>query len=368
MTLLTSLPSISTENLNKRASVRYQKLCQLIISLGILNIAHVANAGLLVDDPSWQAVTRATGVSAYPITVDSSGDVYFVTGTSYSDKLEEVTTSGAINVITPATGAVVGTVANLEFGFGGNLYAPVGAPGYEPRGIEEFSLPGGTTSMLWNSDLQSGDAGMAFDPSKQLMYVSVNQTGQIMAVNAVGNATVVASPPTGGFGLALESNGNLLLMSGGGQLYNINPTSNSVTPTINLGALIPDASQFKSMDIDPLNGKIFFSVEMTASTTTRDLYSINPDGTGLNLIAQGGAGTGVDGPLQIKFGAAGDGSGNTSLYLDMNESQQIIELRNVNVPEPSSIVLLLFGSLGIFSLLGVQGYRKSRLGSYENRA
>ena len=55
-----------------------------------------ARADLTIYQPGLSPVLRGSGFQSFPLAIDSSGDVYTVTGTSPSDQLLEITTSGQV--------------------------------------------------------------------------------------------------------------------------------------------------------------------------------------------------------------------------------------------------------------------------------
>ena len=73
--------------------------------------------------PDLVPVLRGSGFQSFPLAIDSSGDVYTVTGTSPSDQLLEITTSGQVLTLNSFVGGIIGTAGKLDFGFGGNLFA-----------------------------------------------------------------------------------------------------------------------------------------------------------------------------------------------------------------------------------------------------
>jgi hypothetical protein len=291
-------------------------------------------SGLIVYDNHFTAVTRATGVSPYPLTVDASGAVYLITGTSPADALLKVGVNGSIDTVNPAVNAIIGTTASLRFGFGGQLFAN------QDGGIRQFDPVSGAASTFWSNPQASADGALAFDAARQVMYVSdmVNGVQGIYALSASAAVTPIFAH-LGGY-LAVEKSGDILLFDSSGDLSRIDPVTHTHTDIANFAPIIPNWRRFKSMSLDPNSGEVYFTVELNESPTARDLYRVGVDGTGLTLVAAGGAAAGVDGPLQVMVGSSGDGSGRTSVYLGMNESQELIELRPAaSAPEPNSFPL-----------------------------
>jgi hypothetical protein len=305
----------------------------LMSAIVVLGGQTSVNAGLTLYEPGLTPVLRASGFQAYPLAIDSSGDVYTVTGTSPSDQLLEVTTSGQVNTINTAVGGVIGTNAKLAFGFGGNLFATA------QGGIIEFSLSTGSGSFFYSGN-QDGDAALAYDAKNQLLWVT-NSGGinNLIALNSSGNVVETISTPLGGYGLALDKAGNLICISDNAIIYSINPNTQAVTQIANLTSVLPN-TEARSLAIDPNTGDIYFSVQPGFNEppdAASGLYEISPDGTGLSLIA-----TGFNG--QMAFGASSAGNGQTSIYLGDPNDYQLYEVQS-SVPEPSSLMIAVAGAL-----------------------
>jgi len=107
---------------------------------------------------------------------------------------------------------------------------------------------------------------------------------------------------------------------------------------------LPNAN-IRSMAIDPNTGNLYFTNQFSSPNHTSigpldGLYSLNPNGTNLTLVANGFTG-------QEAFGASSLGNGKTSIYLGDPNNYQLFELQSV--PEPSS---LLIGATGALVLIG----------------
>ena len=124
-------------------------LPRLIISaLVLVATTSAVGAPLIVHDGGWTEVVRATGYPVFPLTVASDGSVYFVTGTAPGDHLHRVNTDGSVDTLY-STGGVIGTVADLEIAFGGDLFANDGSP----RGVRRFGIESPSNTTFWASPL-----------------------------------------------------------------------------------------------------------------------------------------------------------------------------------------------------------------------
>lgn len=238
----------------------------------ILTASMNAQADLTLYVPDLTPVLRGSGFQSFPLAIDSKGDVFTVTGTSPSDQLLEVTTSGQVLTINAAVGVDIGTNGKLDFGFGGNLYAT------SYGGVVQFSPSSGSSSMFYSNGSASGDAGMVFDPNRQVLWVSGVGSNTI-GLNSSGNV-VETIPSFGGYGLALNGAGNLIAMGGTGIIESANPNTLAVTQIADLSSVLPLA-RIRSMAIDPNTGVLYFtnqfsgpgpsvgiSMDFTASTLT----------------------------------------------------------------------------------------------------
>jgi hypothetical protein len=318
--------------------------CVTGVILALAASSYVEAGGLKIYVPGLAPVLRGSGFQSFPLAIDSSGDVFTVTGTSPSDQLLEITTSGQVLTVNSAVGGVVGTAGKLAFGFGGDLYST------SVGGVIQFSVPSGAASMFYSNGSASGDAGMVFDQSRQILWVT-NVGNSIVGLNSSGNV-VDTIPIAGGFyGLALDKSGNLVVMSGQGIIDSINPNTQAITQLANLTSVLPNAN-IRSMAIDPSTGDLYFTNQFSSpdhvSVGPLDgLYRLNPDGTDLTLVANGFTG-------QEVFGASSLGNGKTSIYLGDPNNFQLFELQSV--PEPSSLVI---GATGALVLLGYGSWRAS---------
>ena len=266
----------------------------VLIVIGSTN----GKAGLTIYVPDLNPVLRGSGFQSFPLAIDSKGDVFTVTGTSPSDQLLEVTTSGQVLTINAAVGVDIGTNGKLDFAFGGNLYAT------SYGGVVQFSPSSGSSSMFYSNGSASGDAGMVFDPTRQILWVSSVGSNTI-GLNSSGNV-VETIPSFGGYGLALDKSGNLVAMTGNGVIDSANPNTLAVTQIADLSSVLPDAN-IRSLAIDPNTGNLFFTNQFSGPNHTSigpldGLYSINPNGTNLTLVANGFTG-------QEAFGEAVLGTG-----------------------------------------------------------
>jgi hypothetical protein len=312
----------------------------VVILAGSMN----AVADLTLYVPDLTPVLRGSGFQSYPLAIDSKGDIFTVTGTSPSDKLLEITTSGQVLTINAAVGVDIGTNGKLDFGFGGNLYAT------SYGGVVQFSPSSGSSSMFYSNGSASGDAGMVFDPTRQILWVS-GVGDNTIGLNSSGNV-VETIHSFGGYGLALNSAGNLIAMGGTGIIEIANPNTLAITQVADLSSVLPNAN-IRSLAIDPKDGDLCFTNQFTGpngSVGALDgLYRLNPDGTNLTLIANGFTG-------QEAFGASSAGNGATSIYLGDPNNYQLFEVQSV--PEPSSLVI---GATGALVLIGYSCWRHFRV-------
>jgi hypothetical protein len=315
----------------------------------LILVSHMFAGELALYDSGWTEVLRATGQPVYPLTVDGSGSIYYSTGTSPFDQIRRLNVDGSVDLVATTVG-VVGTVADLEFGFGGDLFANQGFPG----GVRRYNISDGSSSLFWSSALGSPDAGLAFDSSRNKLFVSA--VGQIVALDSSGVASVAAIARQNAgpdLGLALEPTGTLLSIGGDGIIARTDPDTGSYTQLVDLRSQIQNWQQFKSIDVNRESGEVIFSVNLISSPTLRQLWKMNPDGTGLSLVAEGIQANGIDGPLNVGWGRSGDGTGSWSIFLGLNEAQKIIELR----PAASVLASTIDLRLDDFGPSGVLGYR-----------
>jgi len=245
-----------------------------------------------------------------------------------------------------AVGVVIGTNGKLDFGFGGNLFATSNS------GVTEFFPSTGSSSTFYSNGSASGDGGMVFDATRQILWVS-NVGNNIIGLNSSGNVVETISTPYGGYGLALDRSGNLIIMSGNAVIDSINPTTQAITQIANLTSFLPGA-KIRSMATDPNTGNIYFTNQFTGSNggvgPLDGLYRLNPNGTGLTLVANGFTG-------QEAFGASSLGNGQTSIYLGDPNNYQLFELQTA-VPELSTLVT---SSVGAFIMMCYGCWRRSRV-------
>jgi hypothetical protein len=321
-------------------SARRLMLGAVLIVAGSAN----AKADLNIFAPDLVPVLRGSGFQSFPLAIDSTGNVFTVTGTSPSDQLLEVTTAGQVLTLNSYVGGVIGTHGKLDFGFGGNLFATSNG------GVIEFSPSSGASRMFYSNGSADGDAGMVFDSARQILWVT-NVGNNIVGLNSSGNV-VETIPTIGGFyGLAEDRSGILIAITGQGIVDSINPNTHAITQVADLSSVLPHAN-IRSMAIDPNTGNLFFSNQFSGPNGTVSafdgLYSLNPDGSNLTLIANGFTG-------QEAFGASSLGNGLTSMYLGDPNNYQLFELQSV--PELSSLAI---GATGALALIGYACLRRAR--------
>jgi DNA-binding beta-propeller fold protein YncE len=258
----------------------------------------------------------------------------------------EVTASGQVRTLNSFVGGVIGTHAKLAFGFGGNLFAT------SQGAILEFSPITGARQVFY-SGFQDGDAGLAYDSSRQVLWVSNSgpTSNDIIALDSTGAIVeTIHNASYGGYGMALDHAGNLVLITASGLIERINPETQAVTQIANLTSVLPQAN-IRSLAIDPKNGDLYFAEQYSGPigsyVAMNGLYRIDPDGTDLTRLISGFNG-------QMAFGASSGGDGRLSIYLGDPDHDQLFEVRSV--PEPSSVVIT---TIGIISCLSVSR-RRSR--------
>ncbi|WP_339907205.1 PEP-CTERM sorting domain-containing protein [Symmachiella dynata] len=314
-----------------------------IAGLISLSLATSAQAGLVLHDSGYEHFLRSN-FQAFPIAVDSSGLIHVVTSTSTSADLRRVNLNNSVTTLNSSVGAIIGINADLEFGFGGDLFA--NAQG----AIRRFSMPGGAGSNFVTGSM-SHTGGLAYDPISGLLWVTygVGNDTFIESYNSSGTMidffsyVGVGSPN----GLTADSSGDLLLIN-----YDENAGIRRIDTGTGTAQLLTD---FSSSTLSPVNGivtdnagDIFFTGDLNGGT---GVYRVDSTGSNLNLIASNP----ISG-FNIAIGPSGDGSGTQSIYLTSPHVHEINELRPVAVPEPSSIVLLGVGGIALVAA----GWRRKR--------
>jgi hypothetical protein len=312
-----------------------------IVLIGTFALTNSASAAVTVVDPGYSLVFRSTSVQGFPITVDSAGNVYTVTGTSIDDSLVKIAPNGAPIVLNGAVNHVVGVFADLKFGFGGNLFANCGVNGYpSPQGVVQFNTVTGAASDFYTYSLGYADGGLAFNSSTQTLYLSNEQDPALTALNSSGQPTQVLSYLTGDVaGMDIENNGDILAMDRvTGDVIQVNPVTQTQQTLVDLSQLLPNQT-FDKIAVDPANGDIFFDSNTNDANKEGFLYRLNPDGSNLTEIAYDV--NSASGLIGLAVGASGDGSGAMSVYVTDPGTTQILEIRPVPEPAFGSAVLML---------------------------
>ena len=309
------------------------------VSFSVAYFFLVANlqAGLMVHDSRFVGSLRAS-TPTFPIQVDSVGNIYTVTSTAPNAELRRINTDNTVDSLT-AVNAVIGVLADLEFGFNGDLFANATAH------VRRFSGPSFSSAPFGPFNVITPDGGLAFDSANQIMWATGGN--DLFGLNSSGSIVDTISGITigGPSGLTIESSGDLLLLTRGGgngayvpEIQRINPTTHATQQLIDLSSL---NLFMRGIDVSR-TGEIFFSA---GNQTTGEgfIYSVQSDGSNLTLIAS------HDGAQfsGIALGNSSDGSGRESIYFSA-DNQEIYELMNTAVPEPSTNILLLAGLLPFF--------------------
>ena len=298
------------------------RLAPVVFCIAVMHTA-VLSAALTIHDPRFVAEQRlASGPQAFPITVGSDSSIYGVTGTSTSDALVRINTDNSVTTLNSSVGRVVGVIADLEVGFGGDLFANFGLN--DTHGVVRFDNATGTASTFYSAASFNADGGLAFDAAHSLLYLqSQLPNAPLIALDSSGNATTVVASLGEGRGLALESTGTIITI-GSTDIRRVDPTTHAVSSILDISSTLPG---FLLRSVDVLStGEIVFSAE-NGSAATRELYSIGPNGGPLNLIATDTSW----GPLGIKDGVSRDGLGE-SLYFSNPNTFEVYELRFTAVP------------------------------------
>lgn len=279
----------------------------------------------------------------FPIAVDSTGTVFGVQDTTLGARLQRVLPDGSAASF-GSTNEVVGTAADMVFGFGGDLFANAGFTGAYSDGVVRIDRNTGIGSMFWTSaqDQAFADGGLVFDSAHSILYSMSLPSASLFAINAAGNATVVMSNVASNvMGLTQDKAGHLLAMTISGELYQIDPIAKTSSLLVDLGDSISGVFQFRSLAFDPDLQEIWFTTEEGTTGTQRSLYKMSNDATSLSLVATG------NNLLNVAVGGRSDGMPGSAIYVSSpitaGGSNELFELRRMDaadVPEPTSLLII----------------------------
>lgn len=332
-----------------------------------------ARPAIQMHDASYTAVLRNNTLRMFPIAVDSVGTVYGVQNTNLSARLQRVLPDGSAASF-GSTNEVVGTAADMEFGFGGDLFANAGFQGGFSDGVVRIDRNTGIGSMFWTSpqDQAFADGGLVFDAAHSTLYSMSLPSASLFAINAAGNATVVMSNVASNvMGMAQDNAGQLLALTISGEVYRIDPIARTSSLLMDLGDSISGVFQFRSLAFEPDLQEIWFTTEEGTTGTKRSLYKMSHDGTSLSLVATG------NNLLNVAIGGRSDGVMGSAVYVSSpitaGGSNELFELRRIDsaeVPEPSSALIFafLFGMAAAVGVLRKKRLRAWRCRSYAARA
>ncbi len=319
----------------------------MVLSLaGIATAGSIAAGDLIVVDrgngtlddvnPTTGASTViATGFSnPQGVVINSQGTIFVSDiGTHTIDEVNP--TSG---IVTTYSGGGVGSGTALDrpfemaFSASGTLYVADGQANSASTNVIAIASNGnrvvvagnnGSTTNVFAQSL----AGLTINPASGNLYVSTASGHTIYQVTPGGVVTTVYSNttlPAEPQGLALKA-GQILFANGG----TASPAVYSVDPTTQMATIVSkDFTPNSSDDLFGLavggNGTIY----ATSVSTPDVIYAINPTTGNANVIAGNGVGGTTFGALSLGI----------AVYPNIATT----------IPEPSSVVLLAMGILGLF--------------------
>ena len=213
----------------------------VFFSVSLLYISTV-HAAIIVHDSRFVAEQRlASGPITFPLAIDSDSAIYSVTGTSVFDQLIRIDTDNSVTALS-SVGYVVGVIADLEIGFGGDLFAnytqlPFGSSG--THGVLRFNKLTGATSVFYSASSFNGDGGLAYSAVNSVLYEqSQLPDAPLRAIDSFGHATTLIASLGEGRGLALESAGSLVSI-GGTNIRRIDLTTLAVSSIFDITSSLP---------------------------------------------------------------------------------------------------------------------------------
>ncbi len=334
----------------------------------LIGVGTAESATITVHDAGYTALVSQTRERVYPLAVDADRNLYYVTGTSVADNFVRMAPDGTETTLNSGVGFVVGVFADLEIGFGGNLFANVGYSGMYVDGVIQLNPSTGTSSLFWQStaDEAFADGGLAFDATRQVLYSQsylpnpdrggAGTYSDLVALDSYGNATTVIHNLGPSLGLDMESSGTLVTISHN-QIRRIDPDTKSVTTILDVAAISSDY-MFGNVAVHPDTGDIYFHAGVNHRG---NVYRVGADGSDLTLVASDpGSSTDPGGPIGLTIGPSRDGSDLTSIYLGYpNADRQFVELRPVAAPVPEPTSLAMWAGLGIMGLVVMRRRRRS---------
>jgi len=143
-----------------------------LAAVGVLVGVGTSRGAIVVHDPTYTALVSGTNNNILPLAVDPARNLYYVTSTSTSSDFVRLAPDGTEATLNNNVGFVVGVFADLEVGFGGDLFANVGFPGASVDGVIRLNRLTGAASLFWQSasDKAFADGGLAFDSTTQTLY------------------------------------------------------------------------------------------------------------------------------------------------------------------------------------------------------
>jgi len=295
-----------------------------LVSFGLLfTLSSIASAIPLVQDPYYSIGFVASGLdSAHGVAIGPAGDIFV---SNYGGNVFRID-QNSYAVSQYATG--LSYSLDLTFDNAGKLFVLSGSG--DPRDIDQV-FPDGSSSLF--STGYSHTVGLEVGPDGYL-YLGNTGDGTISKVNSLGESETLLSGLHQPRGLAFDDEGNLYFVESATGDISRRAPDGTVSLVASLG---PDHGTFIAVDSF---GQIYVSDDPTAT-----IYRIQGDV--ITAFATGFAGTSnrpALGPLGLEFDSYGN--------LFVADGDSLWKITPVPVPEPSSILLVVFG------LIGLVGFRR----------